>query len=332
VLEQHERLGARLAQVGAVVAVLSGKGGVGKSFVTAGLASALAASGRSVGVVDADLNGPSMSRMLGCEGARLGDAPDGVVPALGALGVRVMAMDLLQDTPDAPLRWKEPEGGHGALWQSSAETAALREFLGDVAWGELDLLLVDVPPGTDKIGRLLGLVPGLDAAVVVTTPGEVARSVVARSLRMVTEAGVPAVGLVSNMSGFRCPGCDALHPLFPGDAPARLAKRFRVPIWGEFPLDPEAGPPWTGARWIACSRPDACQACTSGPWPGPSRRASARRGRQRRAGRRPSARPQSEERHEVPLRGVRRGHDLRRTTAPGRRDHGDPLRLPGLRP
>jgi ATP-binding protein involved in chromosome partitioning len=241
VLEQHERLGARLAQVGAVVAVLSGKGGVGKSFVTAGLASALAASGRSVGVVDADLNGPSMSRMLGCEGARLGDAPDGVVPALGALGVRVMAMDLLQDTPDAPLRWKEPEGGHGALWQSSAETAALREFLGDVAWGELDLLLVDVPPGTDKIGRLLGLVPGLDAAVVVTTPGEVARSVVARSLRMVTEAGVPAVGLVSNMSGFRCPGCDALHPLFPGDAPARLAKRFRVPIWGEFPLDPEAG-------------------------------------------------------------------------------------------
>jgi ATP-binding protein involved in chromosome partitioning len=240
VVEQHARLGARLEQVGAVVAVLSGKGGVGKSLVTAGIGSILARQGSRVGVVDADLNGPSMTRMLGCEGARLGDGPGGVVPATGNGGVRVIGMDLLQHEADAPLRWREPEG-HASLWQSSVETAALREFLGDVDWGRLDVLLVDVPPGTDKIRRLLELVPGLSAAVVVTTPGEMSRSVVARSIRLVLDAGIPVVGLVSNMSGYRCPGCDEVHALFPGNAPEALSERFGVPIWGAVPLDPELG-------------------------------------------------------------------------------------------
>lgn len=240
VLDQHARLRARLDEVGAVVAVLSGKGGVGKSLVTAGIASLLAGAGRRVGVVDADLNGPSMTRMLGCEGSRLADGPEGVSPAVGAGGVRVMGMDLLQHEADAPLRWREP-GGHASIWQSSVETAALREFLGDVEWGRLEVLLVDVPPGTDKIRRLLELVPGLSAAVVVTTPGEMSRSVVARSIRLVLDSGVPVVGLVSNMSGYRCPGCDEVHALFPGNAPEALSERFGLPVWGAVPLDPELG-------------------------------------------------------------------------------------------
>lgn len=240
VLEQGARLRQRLSTVRAVVAVASGKGGVGKSTVTARLAETLAQRGRRVGVVDADLNGPSLPRLLGVEGARLGDAPEGIIPATGPSGIRVMSMALLQQDDDTPLRWREP-GGHGYLWQSSVEASALREFLADVAWGELDVLLVDVPPGTDKIARLLELVPWLPSVLMVTTPGETALSVVGRSLRMVKEAEVPSVGLVSNMSGYLCPDCGSLHALFPGVEPATLSERFQVPIWAEIPFDPQLG-------------------------------------------------------------------------------------------
>ena len=149
VLDQQQRLAERLAHVRSVVAVASGKGGVGKSAVTANLAAALAARGLAVGAADADLNGPSLGRMLGVSGARLADRASGVSPAESASGVRVMSMELLQEEEDAPLRWREPDMG-GFIWQSTLETGVLREFLGDVEWGQLDVLLVDVPPGTDK--------------------------------------------------------------------------------------------------------------------------------------------------------------------------------------
>ncbi len=237
VLDQRQRLAERLSGVGAVVAVASGKGGVGKSAVTANLAALLATRGRRVGVVDADLNGPSLARMLGVPRGTLAEGERGVVPPRGAGGVPVVSMELLQEREDAPLRWRGP-GGDSFIWQSTMETTALREFLGDVAWGELDLLLVDVPPGTDKIGRLLELVPALPLALVVTTPSELSRAVVARSLRLMGEAGVPGVGLVANMSGYRCPGCGESHPMFPGDGARRLALDTGVPIWGEIPFDP----------------------------------------------------------------------------------------------
>ncbi len=239
VVEQGERLRERLSRVRAVVGVASGKGGVGKSTVTAGVARSLARMGRSVGVVDADLNGPSLPRLLEVDGSSLGDGPDGVIPATGRGGVKVISMALLQNDPHAPVRWREP-GGHASLWQSSLELSALREFLGDVAWGELDTLLVDVPPGTDKIHRLLELVPWIHGVLVVTTPGDVALSVVSRSLAQVREAGVPTVGLISNMTGYRCPGCGETHPLFPGGEPELLARRFDLPIWAELPFDPKA--------------------------------------------------------------------------------------------
>jgi len=237
VLEQRARLATRLARVGSVVAVASGKGGVGKSAVTANLAATLATRGYRVGAVDADLNGPSLGRMLGVSGQTLVDREEGVVPPRGAAGIPVISMELLQDADDAPLRWRDP-GSDTFIWQSTMEAMALREFLGDVAWGDLDFLLVDVPPGTDKIGRLLELVPALPAAVVVTTPSEMSRSVVARSLRLLAEAGVQRLGLVSNMTGYLCPGCEELHPLFPGDGAERLSREAGVPIWGEIPFVP----------------------------------------------------------------------------------------------
>jgi ATP-binding protein involved in chromosome partitioning len=240
VLDQQRRLAERLAPVRSVVAVASGKGGVGKSAVTANLAAALAARGLAVGAADADLNGPSLGRMLGISGARLADRPSGVAPALSPSGVRVMSMELLQQEEDAPLRWREPEMG-GFIWQSTVETGVLREFLGDVEWGALDVLLVDVPPGTDKIGRLLELVPALDQMLLVTTPSETARFVVSKSVRMAGEAAVKTVALVSNMAGHTCSECGHVSELFTGDGDKRLEEASGVPVWATIPFDPRLG-------------------------------------------------------------------------------------------
>lgn len=232
---QGQRLAERLAGVGRVVAVASGKGGVGKSAIAANLAAAWAEAGRRVGAADADLNGPSLARMLAAAGP-LAVGHDGVVPATGAAGVRVMSMDLLLESPDAPLQWRGE--GVGSLHQSVLETGALREFLADVAWGPLDILVVDLPPGTDKLARLFELLPALDALVLVTTPSDIAGRVVARSVRAAREAGVRALGLVANMTGWRCPGCGHEEPLFAADAARELAAASGVPLWAEIPFDP----------------------------------------------------------------------------------------------
>lgn len=237
VLDQRARLAERLSGIGQVVAVASGKGGVGKSLVTANLAAALHGRGRAVGVVDADLNGPSIGRMLGVPKGELEDRADGVRPLRSATGIPVMSMEFLQDSDDAPLRWKGP-GTDTFIWQSAMEANVLREFLGDVDWGDLDVLLIDLPPGTDKISRLLELVPELPAALVVTTPSEMARAVVARSIRLLDEAGVPSLGIVANMSEYLCPGCGGRHPLFPGDGARRLSETTGVPIRARIPFDP----------------------------------------------------------------------------------------------
>lgn len=237
---QRERLERRLAGIRHVVAVGSGKGGVGKSLVTANLAAALAGEGYSVGALDADLNGPSLARMLGAAGGRLVDGAEGVVPALAAGGVRVISMELLQNAPDAPLRWRAPSGD-GHLWQSSLETGAMREFLSDVAWGELDYLLLDLPPGTDKMSRLFQLLPDLETMLLVTTPSEMSRRVVARAARLVREQGVRRVGLVANMTEYVCPGCGHADPLFPGHGVARLADATGFEVWGRIPFDPRLG-------------------------------------------------------------------------------------------
>jgi ATP-binding protein involved in chromosome partitioning len=237
VLDQRARLGQRLASICATIAVVSGKGGVGKSAITANLAAALAAAGAKVGALDADLNGPSLGRMLGVAGQKLDDTADGVAPGTGAVGVKVMSMDLLQED-DAPLRWRAPDGD-GFTWRGLAETGVLREFLSDVAWGELDYLLIDVPPGTDRIGRLLDLLPSPSQTLLITTPAEITRFVVAKSARLLRDAGVSPVGLVANMTAYVDGG--GTRPLFAGDGAARLAAETGLDLWAEVPFDPAFG-------------------------------------------------------------------------------------------
>ncbi|MEX1256485.1 MAG: P-loop NTPase [Gemmatimonadota bacterium] len=240
VLDQRARLAARLSGIGTIIAIASGKGGVGKSAVTANLAVALASRGHRVGVLDADLNGPSLARMLGVRGGRLEDRETGVIPPTGVGGVRVISMELLQEGEDAPLRWRDP-ASDTFLWQSSMETTALREFLGDVDWGEPDFLLIDVPPGTDKIRRLLELVPGIPLVLLVSTPSEISRAVVARSVRLVREASAAEIALVENMSGYVCPECGHEHDVFPGDGVRQLSGVADVPVWARIPFDPVLG-------------------------------------------------------------------------------------------
>ena len=227
VSEQHARLHARLAEVRAIVAVVSGKGGVGKSSLTANLAASWALEGRRVGVLDADLNGPSMATMLGVRGRRLVVGAEGVTPPEGALGVRVMSMDLLLPSDDAPLVWEAPTQAESHTWRGAMEANALREFLADTAWGALDVLLLDLPPGTDRLVTVASLLPTLSGTIVVTIPSEVAHLVVRKSITIAAQAKAPVLGLVENMAG-----------LFPGPSGVDLAREAGIPFLGAVPFDP----------------------------------------------------------------------------------------------
>lgn len=235
VAAQRRRVEARLASVRHVVAVMSGKGGVGKSFVSAGLATALARAGRRVGVLDADLHGPTAAHMLGAGSGQLEVTGDAVVPPVTA-GIAVMSSDLLL-AEGAPLRWREP-GHERFVWRGTLEAGMLREFLADVRWGELDVLLVDLPPGTDRLDTLAELVPRLAGAVVVTIPSQASYRAVRRAVEAARTSGVPILGIVENMTGYRCRDCQVEGALFEGDAGERLARETGAPLLGRLPFDP----------------------------------------------------------------------------------------------
>jgi ATP-binding protein involved in chromosome partitioning len=226
VTAQQERLRARLASVRSVVAVVSGKGGVGKSTVTAGLANGFAADGRRCGVLDADINGPSMAKMLGVRGRRLVVAGNAVEAPHSALGVTVMSMDLLLPTDETPVAWDAPTQAEAHTWRGTMEAQAIREFLADTDWGALDVLLIDLPPGTDRLATVAALVPSLLGTVVVTVGSEVSQLVVRRSITAAREAGVPLLGLVENMAD-----------LFPGPDVSALAASAGIPFLGRVPFD-----------------------------------------------------------------------------------------------
>lgn len=223
---QQERLRQRLEPIRAIVAVVSGKGGVGKSTLTAGLASCFALDGWKVGVLDADLNGPTQAKVLGVRGRRLLIADGVVEPPTTDLGVKVMSMDLLLPSDAAPLTWDAPVQDEAHTWRGAMEANALREFLADTRWGALDLLLLDLPPGTDRLSTIASLVPALSGIVVVTIPSDVSHLVVRRSITVAAGTRAPVLGLVENMSG-----------LFAGPDAAKLAADAGIPFLGGVPFD-----------------------------------------------------------------------------------------------
>jgi ATP-binding protein involved in chromosome partitioning len=231
IYEEERQLKIRMSAVKHKIAVISGKGGVGKSVVTVNLAIALAWHGHphSVGVLDADIHGPCIPKMLGIRGRQLSIGPSGIFPALGPLGLKVVSMDFLLPSDDTPVIWRGP-----------LKTGAIRQFLSEVAWGELDFLLIDLPPGTgDEPLSIMQLIPGMDGVVIVTIPSEVSQIVVRKAVTFARQFNVPVFGIIENMSGFVCPKCGNEINVFKVGGGQKMAEELKVPFLGRIPLDPK---------------------------------------------------------------------------------------------
>ena len=229
VLEQEEKLRARMSKIRHKIAVISGKGGVGKSTVTVNLAMAFAMRGHAirVGILDADIHGPSVPKIIGLAGQRLQAGPLGVFPALGSLGIKVVSMNFLLPDENAPVIWRGP-----------LKMTAIRQFLSDMVWGDLDFLLIDLPPGTgDEPLSVAQLLPEMDGVVIVTIPSEVSQIVVKKAVTFARKLGMPIIGIVENMSGFVCPKCGARSDIFQSGGGRKIAEELSVPFLGSIPID-----------------------------------------------------------------------------------------------
>lgn len=234
--DQMRKVQERMAGIRRKLVVMSGKGGVGKSMTTINLALALARCGYRVGVLDIDINGPCVPRMLGMAGQRMSITSEGAIPPTGPLGIKVGSMDFFLDAA-TPVRWKGPMD-LSPVWLGVMEMNVVREFLADIAWGELDYLLTDLPPGAaaDKPPVIAGFIPDLSGAIVVTTPSEVASDVVQKSVIYARDLGIRVLGMIENMSRYRCPSCGAEHDLFEGNTEA-LCEALDIPLLGRIPFD-----------------------------------------------------------------------------------------------
>ena len=209
--------------------VLSGKGGVGKSTVAANLAAALARAGKQVGLLDVDIHGPSIPKMMGLEGQGVQMAGEEILPPKVNDNLAVMSIGfLLSSRRDA------------VIWRGPMKHGAIRQFLKDVAWGQLDYLVVDSPPGTgDEPLSVANMVGPSAAAVLVTTPQNVAIDDVRRCVGFCQKLSLPVVGIVENMSGLVCPKCGHRIDLFKRGGGQALATEMNVPFLGQIPIDPE---------------------------------------------------------------------------------------------
>lgn len=235
VTAQANRIGQRLDTVKHTIAIMSGKGGVGKSAITVNLATALTLSGFAVGVVDADINGPTIAKMMGVRNSSLEYAAFGVKPAITSLGTKVISMDLLLSDDDAPVLWNAQTQKDAFTWRNTMEVGAVREFIGDTDWGELDYLLLDLPPGSDRLPNIVELIPNLGGVIVVTIPSDVSHLIVKKSITMASDIlKVPIIGVVENMAFYECQHCGKHEQLF-----ASAKTPFQKITLGKIPFDPK---------------------------------------------------------------------------------------------
>ncbi len=220
-----ERLGKR--GVRSIIAVISGKGGVGKSFVTSMLASELKRSGYEVGVLDADLTGPSIAKVLGVFGKPYKGPGGGIVPLRTKTGIKVMSINLVLDDPSMPVVWRGP-----------IVNSVIRQLYWDVDWGDLHYLLVDLPPGTSDAPLTVFQSLPLDGVIVVSSPQDLASMIVSKAVNMAKKMDVPILGLVENMSYLKCPSCGKTMNVFGEPKGVNLASSLGVPFLGAIPLDP----------------------------------------------------------------------------------------------
>ncbi|MDR2866297.1 MAG: Mrp/NBP35 family ATP-binding protein [Methanomassiliicoccaceae archaeon] len=222
------KLDESLKKIKHVVIVISGKGGVGKSTVSSNLAMAFAMKGLRTGLMDVDIHGPNIPKMLGLEDAHMMIENDKLVPVDAAHGLKVMSMAFLLPEKDAPVAWRGP-----------IKMGAIRQFIEDVAWGDLDHLVVDMPPGTgDEALSIIQLIPKADGMVVVTTPQDVALLDSRKSIVFGASVKIPIIGIVENMSGFVCPHCGERVDIFKTGGGENTATEMGVPFLGRIPIEP----------------------------------------------------------------------------------------------
>ena len=233
-----------LANVRNVIAVGSGKGGVGKSTTAVNLALALAAEGLAVGVLDADVYGPSVPMMLGLSGRP--DSPDGKsIEPMRAHGVEAMSIGLLVDQ-DTPMIWRGPMA-----------TSALTQLLGDTRWGDLDVLVVDLPPGTGDIQLTMAQKIPVAGAVIVTTPQDIATLDARKALKMFEKVAIPVLGLVENMAVHVCSNCGHAEHVFGEGGAARMSAQYGVPVLGALPLEVGIREQGDAGAPVVAARPDS---------------------------------------------------------------------------
>ncbi|WP_299285603.1 Mrp/NBP35 family ATP-binding protein [uncultured Tateyamaria sp.] len=237
----------KIAGIDRIIAVASGKGGVGKSTVTANLACALAAEGRRVGVLDADVYGPSQPRMLGVSGRP--QSPDGkIILPLRNYGVTMMSIGLMTNEDQA------------VVWRGPMLMGALQQMLGQVQWGALDVLIVDLPPGTGDVQMTLAQKAHLDGAVIVSTPQDVALLDARKGIDMFNQMGTPVIGMIENMSTHICSNCGHEEHVFGHGGVRAEAEKLGVPLLAEIPLHLDIRVAADGGAPIVVSKPESAQA------------------------------------------------------------------------
>lgn len=211
------------------IIVLSGKGGVGKSTVATNIAASLSLKGKAVGLMDVDIHGPSIPKMLGLEGVRLRGSEEGMLPVQYSEGLKVISIGfILRDEKDA------------VIWRAPLKHKLIRDFLTDVRWGELDYLIVDSPPGTgDEPISVAQLLEKPDGGIIVTTPQDVALTDVRKAITFCRHISLPIIGVIENMSGFICPHCGETVDIFKKGGGEAMAKEMGVPFLGRIPLEPK---------------------------------------------------------------------------------------------
>lgn len=217
----------KYSKIKKVIGIVSGKGGVGKSFVTASLAAAVKKAGFQTGIMDADITGPSIAKMFGVSEEAYGNAEGMILPVETKDGIRMISISLLMENPKEPVIWRGPVIG-----------GAVRQFWTDVVWGELDYLFIDMPPGTGDVPLTVFQSLPVDGIMIVTSPQELVQMIVGKAFRMAEMMDIPVLGVVENFSYLKCPDCGKQIRLFGESHIDDTAKELGVPVLGRLPLDP----------------------------------------------------------------------------------------------
>lgn len=227
-----------------VIGVVSGKGGVGKSFVTASLAAAMRKKGYQVGILDADITGPSIPKMFGVHGPAVGNDM-GIDPIPAEDGTKIMSINLMMDDEEAPVVWRGP-----------VIAGVVKQFWSDVIWGDLDYLFVDMPPGTGDVPLTVFQSLPVDGIVIVTSPQELVQMIVKKAYNMAGMMNIPVLGVVENFSYFKCPDCGKQVSIFGESHVEEVAKELGIEVLGKLPLNPESAKASDSGRFYEVEVPE----------------------------------------------------------------------------